>query len=454
MGGKGTFTTRLGAIEEEVKITAKDGILQDKDYVIHFPVPMANVWNNARRARNRKAQNVYRVRRDAAQKDQTSRLLQLENVVEEMSSSIEAFTREMLSSSVVKERRELLLPLRKMTTAILALASEADRVDKSEVSQSLTTEGKDGKYKNRVSHGENIDFATGSHSESSQKQDLIDKMSVHDVGTYVEQPSMESTSYKAISLEHDRNVKHMERWLSEVKLPTGFGLTQALPVGSLAYRLVYSTITTALTALLQPMQSLEPPSQQSRTFGVPSGTQRASLISHYRWLLGPGAASLYDCAKLSFIPNESAQFTGVLPKSVQAESPLLSVMDIESRLISLGARSRDQEFIELAIDNPYKPEEEMGPHFLSHWALGNFDIFHAGPPKKTTVTLHLKSISDDNPTPCQELQNCITGCDKSYESRHFDLISKDVLHLRQNRTFSFIHQSKRDQHGKKRRMRR
>lgn len=45
-GGNATFTTRLGAIGEEVNITVKDGILLDKDYVIHFPVPMRNVWDN------------------------------------------------------------------------------------------------------------------------------------------------------------------------------------------------------------------------------------------------------------------------------------------------------------------------------------------------------------------------------------------------------------------------
>ncbi|KAF4447814.1 Alkylmercury lyase [Fusarium austroafricanum] len=37
---------RLGAMGEETTITVKDGRLQDKDYVIRFPVPMSKAWDN------------------------------------------------------------------------------------------------------------------------------------------------------------------------------------------------------------------------------------------------------------------------------------------------------------------------------------------------------------------------------------------------------------------------
>ena len=45
-GGNATFTTKLGAIGDEVSITVEDVILLEEDYVIHFPVSMRNVWDN------------------------------------------------------------------------------------------------------------------------------------------------------------------------------------------------------------------------------------------------------------------------------------------------------------------------------------------------------------------------------------------------------------------------
>lgn len=45
-GGTSTFRTRIGAIGDEVTLTARDGKLVDTDFVIHFPVPMRNVWDN------------------------------------------------------------------------------------------------------------------------------------------------------------------------------------------------------------------------------------------------------------------------------------------------------------------------------------------------------------------------------------------------------------------------
>ncbi|CRG87509.1 hypothetical protein PISL3812_04527 [Talaromyces islandicus] len=41
-----TLTTRLGAIGDEVTISVENGRLLDRDYVIHFPIPMRNAWDN------------------------------------------------------------------------------------------------------------------------------------------------------------------------------------------------------------------------------------------------------------------------------------------------------------------------------------------------------------------------------------------------------------------------
>jgi hypothetical protein len=45
-GPNATLKTRLGAIGDEVSITVENGELVDKDYVIHFPIPMRNAWDN------------------------------------------------------------------------------------------------------------------------------------------------------------------------------------------------------------------------------------------------------------------------------------------------------------------------------------------------------------------------------------------------------------------------
>ncbi|WP_322046040.1 alkylmercury lyase family protein [Paraburkholderia sp. J67] len=45
-GGSATIETRLGAIEDNVVIRIEDGKLLDTDYVVHFPIPMKNAWDN------------------------------------------------------------------------------------------------------------------------------------------------------------------------------------------------------------------------------------------------------------------------------------------------------------------------------------------------------------------------------------------------------------------------
>jgi hypothetical protein len=45
-GRNATLKTRLGAIGDKVSITVENGELLDKDYIIHFPIPMRNAWDN------------------------------------------------------------------------------------------------------------------------------------------------------------------------------------------------------------------------------------------------------------------------------------------------------------------------------------------------------------------------------------------------------------------------
>jgi hypothetical protein len=46
VGGDATITTTLGAIGDQVTVRVKGGELLDRDYVVHFPIPMAQAWEN------------------------------------------------------------------------------------------------------------------------------------------------------------------------------------------------------------------------------------------------------------------------------------------------------------------------------------------------------------------------------------------------------------------------
>lgn len=46
VGGTVTIETRLGALEEHVAIRVENGKLLDTDFVVHFPIPMRQAWDN------------------------------------------------------------------------------------------------------------------------------------------------------------------------------------------------------------------------------------------------------------------------------------------------------------------------------------------------------------------------------------------------------------------------
>ncbi|MFL9898015.1 alkylmercury lyase family protein [Paraburkholderia fungorum] len=45
-GGSATIETRLGAINDHAAIRIENGRLLDKDFVVHFPIPMKQAWDN------------------------------------------------------------------------------------------------------------------------------------------------------------------------------------------------------------------------------------------------------------------------------------------------------------------------------------------------------------------------------------------------------------------------
>ncbi len=45
-GGSATIETRLGAIDDHAVIRIRNGKLLDTGYVVHFPIPMQQAWDN------------------------------------------------------------------------------------------------------------------------------------------------------------------------------------------------------------------------------------------------------------------------------------------------------------------------------------------------------------------------------------------------------------------------
>lgn len=45
-GGTATIETRLGALDELVTVRIENGEIRDTDFVVHFPIPMQNAWDN------------------------------------------------------------------------------------------------------------------------------------------------------------------------------------------------------------------------------------------------------------------------------------------------------------------------------------------------------------------------------------------------------------------------
>ena len=41
-----SITTRIGAYDKQITIHIKDGVVQENDFYIHFPIPMKNAWDN------------------------------------------------------------------------------------------------------------------------------------------------------------------------------------------------------------------------------------------------------------------------------------------------------------------------------------------------------------------------------------------------------------------------
>lgn len=83
----------------------------------------------ARRERNRRAQQVFRQRRQASKEAQRCRIQQLENTVEELSNVIISFCDEMIGTEEVAREQRLMARLQRCTAQALVLARSASNTN-------------------------------------------------------------------------------------------------------------------------------------------------------------------------------------------------------------------------------------------------------------------------------------------------------------------------------------
>ncbi|KAM0339105.1 hypothetical protein ACHAPU_011058 [Fusarium lateritium] len=345
-----------------------------------------------RRARGRQAQYVYRMRQEAAQKDQNSRLRQLEDAVEGMSSSVEIFAKNILSLSVVKQHHEILTPLREMTARVLALAEEVNNCSayapKTVLPDDMTENNRDS-LPARVGRESESHSTASSSPPSSQAQEVkgadpsTNDVTHNDIWSNTTEPPSQDYS-QGIGMDH---------WLLGAK-GTVAGSNHRLPHDSLAYKLVYSSLSTALSALTEPHHVNTSMSEEYRIFGsILHAPRRSYLRGMLQWLFGPGATYFYDCAKLSFFsdclsdPGQQHPTSSRLAETKQLS--FLSVMDVETKLLGLGARMQDQEVIELQIEDPNVPRQTLDEQCLSHLAVGDFALFPTDQSVAAKMTVHL-----------------------------------------------------------------
>ncbi|KAF4989108.1 hypothetical protein FGRMN_9351 [Fusarium graminum] len=290
------------------------------------------------------------------------------------------------------QHRELLAPLREMTATVLALAEEvnsAGTYTSNNAAACESGESSRGSLEAIVGREAETQPLTSSRSWPSQAQHVGDENAVqNDTANMNERRNITKPPDQYYS-----EGAEMGNWLFGAEGSIGFEADR-LPLDSLAYKLVHSSLCTALSALTETQHPISPVSEECRIFGsILHAPRRRYLKGLLKWLLGPGVANFHDCAKLSFMPDRVSESGHHHPTSGQSDGAgqlsFLSVMDVENKLVALGARMLDQDVIELQIENPDKPPQSMNQHFLSHLGVGDFDPFPIGQLVSAKMTVHL-----------------------------------------------------------------
>lgn len=400
------------------------------------PIPSSlsilNHLQQARRQRNREAQNVFRKRRQAAEAEQTARLRRLEEVVEEMSSIYMSFVDEMLQTEAVKQDARLVGSLRGSTKRILGLVHEVVGPDEGGMGEAMAV-GKglsDGEESSAWMDPQFIARPTPPPTEQlpfglslAKPSDMMPSQPVTmNMGTVTPpEPILDPVIDPSDPVFPDLLPQiYSDGWTitppTPPPPPPSFSSSPpqdsdstfySLAPDSFAYRLVKATLTTAYLILSQSKHPPVPLSEEKRIFASTLRYRsRDELLTRMRWILGPGSNELSRVADMPYGRWGEDLISGMdlrtgtgdyQPAAVEdtdhvpETSKFLSVAGVEKQLIALGARVLDAETLELNITGPAistDPGDDMS-WWSDSWGFVNVFSSDMRRPKSTGLKLRL-----------------------------------------------------------------
>lgn len=360
----------------------------------------------ARRERNREAQNIFRRRRQAAEAAQAKRVRRLEEVVEEMSSIFMAFVDEVLETeAVLKSQPVLVGSLRRSMARILKLAHEVvgpdegcegtmmsalptrERDDDEDEDKPMEDEEPARSTPEPLSTSPDSNDDTTTSSDSSQSSALT-------VPPKTPQPSFSLQNHPFLKPSPPPQPFAFTPSSTPISIPMPpqifangwLGTTPASPIrtidfvpspsaplsqDSFTYRLARASLTVAYLFLSNDPHIRSVTAPEARLFSNPlRGKARDEMLNRLRWLLGPGRPEIYRVVDLPYgrygahvysraeLNPQTVEEVGWPWPSQPAGSQLsgltrfFSIIGVEKQLLALGARVIDHETLELNLTSP------------------------------------------------------------------------------------------------------
>ncbi|KAK3353797.1 hypothetical protein B0T25DRAFT_581490 [Lasiosphaeria hispida] len=338
-----------------------------------------------RRARNREAQLVFRVRKQASQQSQEQKIKQLENTIERMGSAFLDLADNMLQSNVVTQDRNLMQKLGKTTENIVELARELEE--------------------------ENDEHDTP--SPALVEQNLGFDMAMPTLPTAwpdptfpVNFPSPVDTSYQLdwppgpsqpVPATLNPNI-FGNGWFGQVatsftSLPPLTPQHPSTTDNPLGFKIIHTTLQVVYHALFGTPQA---PADDTfrRVFAYSLRYHsRDELLFNIRWFLGPGYLEMYRLGNISFVTSPFAQVfraatedkrIGELDPAVDVDAfrevvpvgegeSYVNANAVEMYLWDKGVRFQgENDVVEVSLD-----DDEVGRH-MRPWDFVNFDAFFIG----------------------------------------------------------------------------
>ncbi|KAM6536403.1 hypothetical protein FALCPG4_002411 [Fusarium falciforme] len=287
----------------------------------------------ARRERNRRAQQVFRQRRQANKEAQRCRIQQLENTVEELSNVIISFCDEMIRTEEIAREKRLMARLQHCTAQALGLARSVSSTNASRT----VRETEDDEQKM-----ENYKYPTKKANQKIADSALPQASSCH-------RPDSADAIAPPLIDQH---------WLQthQHDLDTS---------SSFPLHLVETTISRAFLYLNGDVQIAVEDLERAFGFSLRLHT-RQQLLAHLRWLLGPGKDEMRQATGINWSTTASSRGGGgsadLFWPFAEDGSPstddgseddiqpeFLTALGVQQQLESLGAKVLGSDLIELNI---------------------------------------------------------------------------------------------------------